>query len=52
MVDAAVSTDSWLSEAVCEEEAGSRHQDAETDAHFKHKHGTEIVAVLSKYKNG
>ncbi|XP_071895043.1 uncharacterized protein [Anas platyrhynchos] len=39
MVDAAVSTDSWLSEAVREEEAGSRHQDAETDAHFKHKHG-------------
>ncbi|XP_040417046.1 trichohyalin-like isoform X2 [Cygnus olor] len=39
MVDAAVSTDSWLMEAVRKEEAGSRQQDAETDAHFKHKHG-------------
>lgn len=52
MVDAAVSTDSWLSEAVREEEAGSRQQDAKTDAHFRHRQGTEIVAVLSKYKNG
>ncbi|XP_035198637.1 trichohyalin-like isoform X2 [Oxyura jamaicensis] len=39
MVDAAVSTDSWLMEAVRKEEAGSRQQDAETDAHFKHNHG-------------
>ncbi|XP_015722338.1 uncharacterized protein C11orf16 homolog isoform X2 [Coturnix japonica] len=39
MVDPAVSTDSWLLESVDKEEAGSRQQDAGTEAHLKHKHG-------------
>uniref|UniRef100_A0A8C3LGT4 DUF4537 domain-containing protein n=1 Tax=Chrysolophus pictus TaxID=9089 RepID=A0A8C3LGT4_CHRPC len=39
MVDTAVNTDSWLMESVHKEEAGSRQQDAGTEAHFKHKHG-------------
>lgn len=49
-VDTAVNTDSWLMETVHKEEADSRQQDAETEAHFKHKHGIEIVALLSKHK--
>ncbi|XP_064313321.1 trichohyalin-like [Phalacrocorax carbo] len=39
MVDAAVNTDSWLKETVHKEEAGSRQQDAETEANVKHQHG-------------
>lgn len=39
MVDTAVNTESWLMETVHKEEADSRQQDAETGAHFKHKHG-------------
>ncbi|XP_021243975.1 uncharacterized protein LOC110394407 isoform X2 [Numida meleagris] len=39
VVDTAVSTDSWLMESVHKDEAGSRQQDAGTEAHFKHKHG-------------
>lgn len=39
MVDTAVNTDSWLMKSVHKEEAGSRQQDAGTEAHFKHKHG-------------
>lgn len=50
MVDTAVNTDSWLMETVHKEEADSRQQDAETEALFKHKHGIEIVALLSKHK--
>lgn len=49
MVDTAVNTDSWLMETVHKEEADSRQQDAETEALFKHKHGIEIVALLSKH---
>lgn len=50
MVDTAVNTDSCLMESVHKEEAGSGQQDAGTEAHFKHKHGSEIVAILSRHK--
>jgi len=50
MVDTAVNTDSWLMESVHKEEAGSRQQDAGTEARFEHKHGSEIVAILSRHK--
>ncbi|XP_071583291.1 uncharacterized protein C11orf16 homolog [Heliangelus exortis] len=39
MVDTAVNTDSWLVETAHKEEAESRQQDAETEAHVKHEHG-------------
>ncbi|XP_032851588.2 trichohyalin-like isoform X2 [Tyto alba] len=39
MVDPAVNTDSWVTEAAHEEEADSRQQDAETEAHVKHEYG-------------
>ena len=50
MVDTAVNTDSWLMETVHKEEADRRQQDAETEANFRHEHGIEIVALLSKHK--
>lgn len=48
MADTAVSTESWLTETAHKGEAGSRQQDAETEANVKDEHGMEIVAVLSK----
>ncbi|XP_050181438.1 uncharacterized protein LOC126645266 [Myiozetetes cayanensis] len=48
MVDTAVNTDSWLMETDHEEEPESRQQDAETEANFKHNHGSGTVALLPK----